>query len=33
MNKFTCVKDIEPLNIALAKATEVKANPFADQLR
>jgi N-succinyl-L-ornithine transcarbamylase len=31
MKKFTCVKDIEPLNIALAKAAEVKANPFADQ--
>jgi len=31
MKKFTCVNDIGPLDIALAKAAEVKANPFADQ--
>ncbi len=30
MKKFTCVQDIGPLDIALAKAREVKQNPFAD---
>lgn len=30
MKKFTCVQDIGPLDIALAKAREVKAKPFAD---
>ena len=30
MKKFTCVQDIGPLDIALAKAKEVKVNPFAD---
>ncbi len=32
MKKFTCVQDIGPLDIALAKAAEVKANPFSDQI-
>jgi N-succinyl-L-ornithine transcarbamylase len=31
MNKFTCVQDIGPLDIALAKAKEVKTHPYADQ--
>ncbi|OFY40058.1 MAG: acetylornithine carbamoyltransferase [Bacteroidetes bacterium GWF2_40_14] len=30
MKKFTCVQDAGPLDIALAMAAEVKANPFAD---
>ncbi|MEN6618215.1 MAG: acetylornithine carbamoyltransferase [Rikenellaceae bacterium] len=30
MKKFTCVQDAGPLDIALAMAREVKANPFAD---
>jgi len=30
MKRFTCVQDIGPLDIALAKATEVKKYPFAD---
>jgi len=30
MNRFTCVQDIGPLDIALAKAKEVKNFPFAD---
>lgn len=29
MNKFTCVQDIGPLDIALAKAAEVKRSPYA----
>lgn len=32
MKKFTCVQDIGPLDIALAKAAEVKVNPFSDQI-
>ena len=32
MNKFTCVQDIGPLDIALEKAIEVKKYPFADSL-
>jgi len=32
MKKFTSVEDILPLNNALALASNVKANPFADQL-
>ncbi len=32
MKQFTCVQDIGPLDIALAKAAEVKANPFSDQI-
>ncbi len=31
MNKFTCVQDIGPLDIALANAMDVKANPYRDQ--
>ncbi len=30
MKKFTCVQDAGPLDVALALAGEVKANPFAD---
>lgn len=30
MKKFTCVQDAGPLDVALAMAREVKANPFAD---
>lgn len=30
MKKFTCVQDIGPLDVALAKAKEVKTYPFAD---
>ncbi|MEA5006852.1 MAG: acetylornithine carbamoyltransferase [Rikenellaceae bacterium] len=32
MKKFTCVQDIGPLDIALAKTAEVKVNPFSDQI-
>ncbi len=31
MNKFTCVQDIGPLDIALANAMDVKVNPYRDQ--